>query len=163
MARIVPGRMTGQLDGRFVVFLIGMRINRLWRPDQWLPPALAMPRMIRELTEQPTLGLLGAHAWFGRTTIMLQYWRSLDQLMDYAHAKDSKHLPAWREFNRRASTDGVGIWHETFIVEPGHHESIYVNMPRFGIGAAGETIEAVGKRARARDRLVANQPGVGNA
>ena len=31
MARIFPGRMTADLDGDFVVFLIGMRINKLWK------------------------------------------------------------------------------------------------------------------------------------
>jgi hypothetical protein len=31
MARIIPDRMTAQLDGDFVVFLIGTRINKLWK------------------------------------------------------------------------------------------------------------------------------------
>ena len=41
--------------------------------------AAAMPRMIRELQRRPELGFLHAESWLGRTTIMLQYWRSLDQ------------------------------------------------------------------------------------
>ena len=28
MAHIIPERMTAQIDGEFVVFLIGMRINK---------------------------------------------------------------------------------------------------------------------------------------
>jgi hypothetical protein len=159
MPPLIPRRMTGHLDGRFVVFLIGMRINSFWRVHRWLPAAMAMPRMLRELSAQPALGFLGAEAWFGRTTIMVQYWRSLDQLMEYAHAKDSQHLPAWREFHRRAAkTRAVGIWHETFIVEPGQYESVYFNMPRFGLAAAGDQLEATGSRERARDRIAANQP-----
>src|SRR5688500_20122185 len=131
-------RMTSRMSGKFVVFLIGMRINHPWRVDKWLPTALAMPRMQRELAAQPALGCLGAEAWFGRTTIMVQYWRSLDQLMAYAHAGDHAHLPAWRAFQRRtASSRAVGVWHETFVVEAGAYESIYVDMPRFGLGAAG--------------------------
>jgi hypothetical protein len=46
MAGIVPARMTARIDGDFVVFLIGMRINKPWRPGRWLPVASAMPRML---------------------------------------------------------------------------------------------------------------------
>ena len=59
-------RMTSRIDGKFVVFMIGMRINHPWRPDRWLPTALAMPRMVRELAAHPELGCLGAESWFGR-------------------------------------------------------------------------------------------------
>ena len=48
-------RMTGRMEGDFVVFLIGMRVNRWWKPWSWLRVALAMPRMIRELQAQPAL------------------------------------------------------------------------------------------------------------
>lgn len=41
-----------------VVFLIGMRINSLWRVRAWLPVFIAMPRMLRELYRQPEPGLL---------------------------------------------------------------------------------------------------------
>jgi hypothetical protein len=68
-----------------VVFLIGMRVNRWWKVQQWLRTALAMPRMLRELAEHPELGLLGAHSWFGRTTIMVSYWKSVDHLFAYAN------------------------------------------------------------------------------
>ena len=53
------GRMTALMDEDFVVFLIGMRINRWWRPDVWLPVAMAMPRMIEELEADPESGFLG--------------------------------------------------------------------------------------------------------
>ena len=147
-------RMTAELDGPFAVFLIGMRINKLWRVDHWLPVTRAMPRMMRELQANPELGLLGYEGWFGRTTLMLQYWRSVEHLMDYAKARDREHLPAWREFNRRArKASSVGIWHETYVIEPGAHESVYFNMPRFGLARAGEHVDAVGHRRTARGRL----------
>ena len=96
MPQIFPGRYAATLEGDFVVFLIGMRINRLLRPDKWLPVGLAMGRMIPELLRQPELGLLHADSWFTwRTVLMVQYWRSFDQLHAYAHAKDKQHLPAW--------------------------------------------------------------------
>ena len=39
-------RMTALMDRPFVVFLIGMRINKWWRPDLWLPVAMSMPKMV---------------------------------------------------------------------------------------------------------------------
>ena len=43
MAQIENGRMTHEHDGPIGVFLIGMRFNRLHRPDQWVPVFTAMP------------------------------------------------------------------------------------------------------------------------
>jgi hypothetical protein len=156
MTATIQKRMSGRIDGEFVVFLIGMRVNRWWKPHRWLRVALAMPRMIRELTLHPDLGFLGAEQWFGRTSIMLQYWRSMDHLMTYAKSRTSEHLPAWRSFNRLVGTSGdVGIWHETYRVRPGDYESVYVNMMPFGIGKAGQLVEANGRRETAAGRLVA--------
>jgi hypothetical protein len=73
MSRICAERMTARIDGELVVFLIGMRINRLWKVHKWLPVARAMPRMIAELAAAPEHGFLGAEQWFGNPTIMLQY------------------------------------------------------------------------------------------
>lgn len=36
-------------EGELAVFLIGMRVNRWWRVDQWLPTAVAMPGMLKGL------------------------------------------------------------------------------------------------------------------
>lgn len=155
MTELFPARMTAALDGDVVVFLIGMRINSWWRVHQWLPLARAMRRMQRELAASPELGLLSHESWFsGRIALDVQYWRSLDHLLAYAHGASSQHLPAWRDFNRRlADARGIGIWHETYAVAAGQHETVYRNMPRFGLGKAGELVEATGRRATARGRL----------
>jgi len=147
-------RMTATIDGDFVVFLIGMRLNQPWKVHKWWPVASAMPRMISELRRQPELGFLHAEMWFSRTIILVQYWRSMDQLLDYATSKQATHLPAWKAFNQSVGTDGsVGIWHETYLVVNGGYESVYVNMPSFGLGCAGK-LEAVTKHKHsARDRL----------
>lgn len=156
----IQKRVTGLMDGEFVVFLIGMRVNRWWKPHKWLGVAMAMPRMIRELSAQPELGFLGAEQWFGRTSIMLSYWRSMDHLMKYAKNRSAEHLPAWRSFNRLVGTNGdVGIWHETYRVRPGDYENIYVNMMPFGVGKVGRLVEASGARAGATERLGAVQTG----
>ena len=158
MAGVNKGRFAAEIDGDFVVFLIGMRINQLWAVHKWLPVALAMPRMLKELREQPELGLLSAAYYKGpRTAMTVQYWRSFEQLHAYAHAKDKDHLPAWTEFNRRVGATGVvGVFHETYLVSAGKYEAVYVNMPRFGLGLAGEVVPAVGRMQSAKERIVAS-------
>jgi hypothetical protein len=97
--------------------------------------------------------------WFGRTTLMIQYWRSMEQLMAYARDRDATHLPAWRAFNRAVGTSGdVGIWHETYAASPGTYENIYVNMPSFGLGKVGSLHPATGARQSAEGRLRAGGP-----
>ena len=154
MAATRNERVGASFEGTFVVFLIGMRINDLLKINKWWPVATAMPRMVKELSTRPEMGFMHAEAWFGRTTIMLQYWRSLEQLLAYARAKDSEHLPAWRSFNRTVGTDGsVGIWHETYIASAGTYENIYVNMPAFGLGKIGTVFPATGRKQSASARL----------
>ncbi len=149
-------RMTSAASGEQIVFLIGMRVNRWWKVWQWWRTAAAMPRMLRELARQPELGLLGSEAWFGRTTLMVTYWKSMDHLMDYAKQRDAQHLPAWRAFNKHIGTNGdVGIWHETYRVHAGDYESVYANMPLFGLGKVDGVRPAVGRRESARSRLAA--------
>lgn len=142
MAPIFPGRYTAKTDEPFVVFLIGMRVNRFLRFSKWLPVAKAMPPMIAELRRQPELGLLHVEFFlYWRGAAVVQYWKSFEHLHAYAHAKDAKHLPAWAAFNRKVGQDGtVGIWHETYAVSPGQFEVVHVNMPRFGLGRAMENV-----------------------
>jgi hypothetical protein len=154
MSSIRAERLAAHIDGDFVVFLIGMRINSLVRVHKWLPVATAMPRMLKELQQRPELGLLHYEIWGGRTTLVLQYWRSIEQLLAYATNRQSEHLPAWRAFNRAVGTNGaVGIWHETYCVSSGRYENVYVNMPEFGLGKAGGLQPATGGRQSAAGRL----------
>ena len=94
----------------------------------------------------PELGCLGFQQWFGRTTIVVQYWRDFDSLDRFARDKDQPHLEPWRQFNRAVRDSGeVGIWHETFLVGAGVYEAVYGNMPVFGLAAAGTHVPAVRK------------------
>ena len=155
MSRIIPARMTAQLDGDFVVFLIGMRVNKWWKFWKWVPVVIAMPRMLIELAKRPELGLLHARNVFGfPNLIVIQYWRSFEQLQAYASDRSLEHLPAWRDFNRKIASNGdVGIWPETYLVKSGAHESLYNNMPRWGLAVAGTPVPAEGSRKSARGRL----------
>ena len=58
------------------------------------------------------------------------------------------------------SNGDVGIWHETYLIEPGQYENVYNNMPAFGLAAAGTTHDATGPRARADGRREAQISGV---
>jgi Domain of unknown function (DUF4188) len=99
MAKVRAERCTAEIDGDFVVFLIGMRINRFWKPHKWLPVATAMPRMLAELARAPDLGLLHARFQVGFPNLMVvQYWRSFAHLHRYATDRDLAHLPAWKAF-----------------------------------------------------------------
>ncbi len=157
MANIIKQRMAAEMDGGFVLFLIGMRINKPWKIWQWWPVATAMPRMIIELYKKPELGMLHAQTLFAFPNIMVtQYWRSFEALEAYAKAPDKAHLPAWQAFNKAIGSKGdVGIWHETYVIAPGQYENVYNNMPAWGLGVAGKLHEAKGPRASAAKRLKA--------
>ena len=142
MASIIAERMTARLEGDFVVFLIGMRINKPWKVHRWWPVFVAMPRMLRELeAEGPESGFLG-HTGIGLRSIT-QYWRSFDHLEAYARRANGLHLGAWAAFNRAArdARDDVGIWHETYRIRAGEYESVYSGMPPFGLGRIGGHVD----------------------
>src|SRR5579862_3861457 len=155
MSNLFPGRYAASIKGPFVVFLIGFRINRLFAFGKWFPVAKAMGPMIRELYADPSLGLLAAYSsvyWPG--VMVTQYWRSFDHLVDYAQSRDASHLPAWKAFNQSVGSDGtVGIWHETYQVADGQYETVYANMPRFGLAVAGTHEPATGHLRDARSRM----------
>ncbi len=151
---IIPGRMTTQLNQEFVVFLIGMHINKFWSFGQWWPVAMSMPRMIQELVKNPASGFLGSEQWFGRTTMMVQYWESFEKLEAYARNPNAQHYPNWVRFNKLVRASGaVGVWHETYQIAPGKHESIYVNMPPFGLGKVSKSTTVTDHLDQARNRM----------
>jgi hypothetical protein len=152
---VIKGRVTANVEGDFVVFLIGARINQLWAVHKWLPVLRAMPRMLKELFRNPDLGLLHAEYFLGgRNVMVLQYWQSYEKLHAYAHAKDKVHLPAWVAFNQAARGNAaVGIYHESYLLSPGKHESVYANMPLFGLAKAFAAVPAVGSMQTASARL----------
>ena len=150
---VFKGRYSGTIEGDFVVFLIGMRVNKPWKVHRWLPVFMQMPKMLRELQRRPDSGLLGAtQGFFSTGPVVVQYWRSFEQLERYARDPDSEHLPAWRRFNQLVRGSGdVGIWHETYRVRAGEYETIYGNMPRVGLARVGDH-EALGSTSTAAVR-----------
>lgn len=156
---IIPGRMTDKHTGPLVVFLIGMRINHFHKLRRWVPVLRAMGPMIRELSRNPDSGFLGTEYALcsPRQILLIQYWRDFESLEAYARDRDAQHWPAWAAFNRSIGDDGtVGIYHETYAVAAGAHETIYGNMPPFGLGRVVGSVPASGSRKAARNRMRVN-------
>lgn len=154
MAKTIDARMAAELDGDFAVLLIGMRVTKPWLLHKWLPVLVAMPRMLKELEARPDSGFLG-HTGLG--SVIVQYWRSVDDVQRFARDPDMTHWPAWRAFNRRSarSRGDVGIWHELYRVRAGDYEAVYIGMPPYGLGAVGRLRPAVGRRERSAERMAA--------
>jgi hypothetical protein len=157
MSKVQPGRYTAEIEGDIVVFIIGMRFNKVWKVWKWWQVFTAMPKMLAALEKNPELGLLSTRfAQFGRTITLVQYWRSFEHLEAFARTPDP-HFDAWRRFNKDIGASGdVGIYHETFRVHAGDHESIYANMPVMGLAAGGRSVKVGASSEAARDRLAAS-------
>jgi hypothetical protein len=163
MAHIFKGRYTAQIDGPFVIFIIGMRVNRLWALHKWWPVATAMGPMVRELFAHPEKGMLHAETYvYWRGASLVQYWRSFEDLERFAREPTQPHLPAWKRFNKAIGADGsVGIWHETYLVQADQYECVYGNMPQRGLARASRHLPAVGNKETAKRRLgMAGEPAV---
>src|SRR5438046_8062862 len=111
-----------------------------------------MPPMMKELKNRPESGFLGHTMGL---PVMVQYWRSFEDLEAYARANDQSHWPAWVAFNKRVgrSRGDVGIWHETYRVAAGQYEAIYSGMPAIGLGKVGKSVPISGGRDSARERI----------
>ncbi|EOO18411.1 hypothetical protein IGA_02430 [Bacillus cereus HuA3-9] len=127
-------------DKEFVVFIIGMRINNLFKFWKWIPVFNAMGPMIKELYQNPQWGFLHTEFLFSwRKVILIQYWKGFDELVNYAHGEN--HSYAWKSYNNKIKDNGsVGVFHETYQIEKGASEAIYVNMPKTGLSRATEHI-----------------------
>ncbi|WP_323767783.1 DUF4188 domain-containing protein [Marinovum sp.] len=155
MVAIHGERLAAHIEGDFVVFLIGARLNKWWQVRDMIWFSKTMPKMLKELSALPReeTGFLGFQTL--SLLVNVQYWRSFTHLEAYARSKDHEHFPNWIEFNRRFKTrrGDVGIWHETYLVRDGAYEAVYSGMPAYGLGKAGELVPATGSREGARQRL----------
>ncbi len=164
MATINKGRFSADAgaDGK-VLFLIGMRFNQLWRVWKWFPVFVAMPRMLVELQKNPSLGLVGKPRTMlsGKVVLVWQYWESFEHLETYSKSSSASHLPAWRKFNQKVRDNGsVGIFHETILLSDDRVETVYGNMPTFGLGAVTGAVPAKRRGQTAKARLTGDTTAV---
>lgn len=150
------GRFTADYDDSIVIFIIGMRINHFHKIGKWLPVARAMGPMLKELAEDKESGFLGSEPMLHslRTFAFIQYWRDFDSLETYARDRSRNHWPAWAAFNKAVGNNGsVGVFHETYVVQKHASETVYANVPSFGLGKVAGLAPATGSRAVARSRM----------
>ena len=160
MSEINEGRWTAEIDGDFVVFLIGARFSKthLLRSIQDLGGRRGMKHMLDYLMARPEKGLLGYQ--MGLPTIV-QYWRSFEHLEAFAKDQDDPHLAAWRNYWKRVGkSTRTGIWHETYLVRAGEYEAIYGNLPVRGLAKASRAVP-LAEGSSARQRLRATARGAG--
>ncbi|MGW1176401.1 DUF4188 domain-containing protein [Kitasatospora sp. NPDC002543] len=168
-ARPQPGYTTAAATGDTVVLLIGMRINRFWAVHHWGPVMFAMFRMLYELRRGPDRGLRGRILLTAspRTYYVVQYWESKEKLYGYASAPDGFHHTVWGIANRKLregkARGHVGLWHETYIVPQGGYESIYFDMPPFGLARATGTLPVEERGRHAAQRLAYREPEAGDS
>lgn len=152
--QVFTGRYTTENDEDIVVFIIGMRINKWLSVHKWFPVITAMPPMIKELYRyKDELGFLSMESFYGlKTTVMIQYWRSMEDLL--AYAREENHLTAWRDFNRKVGNNSaVGIYHESYQINKQNYESVYSNMPLYGLAKARPQIPITNELNGAKKRL----------
>jgi Domain of unknown function (DUF4188) len=162
MPDVRPGRYGAELDGDFVVFLIGARLNT---PRHLLASIRdlggrrrGMRAMLQALMAAPEKGLLGYRMGF---PTIVQYWRSFEHLEAFARDPGDLHRPTWLEWFRRDPQGRTGIWHETYLVRAGEYEAVYDSVPESGLAAAGRAVPLTGNssaRLRLRRETVA-EPG----
>jgi Monooxygenase af470-like len=158
MAQTAGRRMMAEIDGDFVVFLIGARPSKLHlvRSLIDLGGRRGMKHMLDYLVAHPDKGLLGYQLGL---PVIVQYWRSFEHLEAFARDAADPHLAVWRNYWRRVGNSGrTGIWHETYLVRAGEYEAIYGNMPPFGLGKAGRLVP-LSESSGARHRIKATAGG----
>src|ERR1700712_490599 len=125
MAQIRRGRYAAEIDGDFVVFLIGPRYNKPWLLLKTLrdlgEPRHGMKAMLDDLMAHPEKGLLGYRLGL---PVIVQYWRSFEHLEAFARDPGDLHRPTWLEWFRRAPNGRTGIWHESYLVRAGEDEAV---------------------------------------
>merc|ERR1712166_821878 len=126
----------------------------------WLPLLSLLKRVA--LVLMTSTGLFDLLA--GKPALIVQYWRSSEHLIKFARNPNTTHWGPWVEYQKKSkalveygSSTPFGVWHETYLVEPGKFEAIYNSVPE-GFGAMGAFPSSIipikpGAAATARRRL----------
>ncbi|MFZ3579750.1 DUF4188 domain-containing protein [Virgibacillus sp. DJP39] len=151
--KIYDGRFIANADESLVLFIIGIRINKILSFTKWIPVFTAMRPMINELYQNPELGFFHTEFLFSwRGVTLIQYWTNFEALE--AYARGETHSTAWRNFNSKIKDDGsVGIYHETYKVQKNESEAIYNNMPKFGLSNVFSHMPVSSNTNTARHRM----------
>lgn len=163
---IVKGAMTDAVEGEFCVFILGARSNTASKLDLGFKTVGDnFTKIIQELERLPAeCGYLGGDSYVttnlqrGSHFTSITYWRSYEHMIRYTHDRKLAHTSAMKAvIDTVYKSPNTGIWHETYIVKPGQHESIYLNCPPVGLGAAAGLMPATGPHKTSRGRIRENQ------
>lgn len=156
MTRVPDGRWTVNIQGDFVVLIIGTQVRNPLRALRALRMLAQMPKMLADLSDDPSKGLLGYQTHgFGLYGCFVLYWRSFEDLERFARDPGDRHAKVWRDWYRLAQhkNKSVGIWHETYKVRAGDYEAVYIGMADFGLMRAGNATPIGSRTASAAQRI----------
>src|SRR6478735_10496832 len=98
-------RVAVNSDVPLAVFIIGVKVNKLWAVHSWLRSVLAMKPMVDELYKnKEELGFYHTEyylSWRGVT--LVQYWKSNEAIM--AYSRGTKHTKAYKLFYQTAASN----------------------------------------------------------
>ncbi|KAH7318468.1 hypothetical protein B0I35DRAFT_432147 [Stachybotrys elegans] len=155
MEGVIPGRTTAQLphsdgsmgpdpgNGSIVVFHLGIQFNHplglFFHGTREIHASIQM--MLKELRgKQEELGLLGYSAWQAdersslNTLVLTFFFRDVESIHRFAYM--DLHVKAWRDYDKSGYKTYLGVFHETYIVPAGAHESLYLNCRPVLLGRA---------------------------
>ncbi|PYI12792.1 hypothetical protein BO99DRAFT_408016 [Aspergillus violaceofuscus CBS 115571] len=153
-----------------VVFHLGARVNHplgMFAPG-WRDLGAYNQRMLAAMTaDAEKYGLLGVSHWTkdaaaaGNESMWVFYLRDYDALHRFAH--DEVHMAGVRWWARVVKAHPhIAIYHETYLVNPGQWENIYINSEPTGLADAwfpvAESTEDGGKETGPGGRMWVRAP-----
>jgi heme-degrading monooxygenase HmoA len=150
---VLPGRVTAIVpaeDGEIksqretvTILLLGAKSNHPF--GVFAPKFLELGGWLDKMTDQfdsaePPKGFLGQTQYENkdergaREFTSISYWRSIEDLHEFAHSPLHRDAWMWWEKNLK-ELNAVGINHEIFQSRAGDWENVYVNFQPTGLGA----------------------------
>jgi hypothetical protein len=145
-----PERLAAEMDGEFVVYVNGMRLNRLRAVHKYILAGRKLAAMFDGLEADPDSGFLGYEPAIRglRSGAAIQYWRSLEDLRAFARDSDDLHVPAWKWVNESVRRGEIGFWAELYVIEDGSYETFYRDVAPIGPGRVADLVPMEGHQRR---------------
>jgi hypothetical protein len=141
-----PKRLAAEMDGEFVVYINGMRLNKLRAIHKYLIAGRKLAAMFDRLEADPDSGFLGYEPAIRglRSDAAIQYWRSLEDLRTFAQNSDDLHMPAWKWVNESIRKGEIGFWAELYVIDDENYETFYRDVPPIGLGQIADLVPMEG-------------------
>jgi hypothetical protein len=145
-----PKRLAAEMDGEFVVYINGMRLNKLRAIHKYLIAGRKLAAMFDRLEADPDSGFLGYEPAIRglRSGAAIQYWRSLEDLRAFAQDSDDHHVGAWKWANESIRKGEIGFWAELYVIGDENYETFYRDVPPIGLGQIADLVPMEGHQRR---------------